>query len=126
MSNQNDDLNEIVSRAVNARVEAQVTEALSGGEYMAQFVQAALNQKVKGDGYRDEAKPLVKYVLETTIKEQAKAVVSEEVAALEPLIREEVRKALKKSVGVIADSLVSGFVANASGRYPSIEVKFGE
>ena len=40
------------------------------------------------------------------------------------MIRKEVRAALKKSIGVISDSLVDGFVAATSGRYPSIEVKF--
>src|SRR5690606_33033501 len=106
----------------NARVEAQVLEALSGGDFMQKFVTAALNEKVSVDRYSSEKKTLIRHTLEEAIKSQAKAVVAEEVAVLEPAIREEVRRALKKSVGVIADSLVSGFVANSSGNYPSIEV----
>lgn len=124
MASLNDDLNSVVTSAVNARVEAQVAEALSGGEYMKQFVNAALHTMVKSNNYGEKDKPLVSFVLEKAIQEQAKQVVNEEIEALKPAIREEVRVALEKSVGVIADSLVDGFVANASGRYPSIEVNF--
>lgn len=119
----NEDLTDVIKSAVQARVEASVLEAMSSDGAMKAIVHAALNQTVDTGNYR-EKKPLLTHLVHTTVREQAKKVVAEEIQGLEDQIRDEVRTALKKSVGVISDSLVSGFVANASGRYPSIEVKF--
>ena len=123
MSNISNDLNTTITAAVNARVESEILAAMSNSDILQSFVTAALSTKVSG-GYRDKEKTLLSHLLETTIQEQAKSVVAEEITKMQPAIREEVRAALAKSVGVISDALVDGFVANASGRYPSIEVNF--
>ena len=117
------DLGKIVEHGVSARIEAEVLAALSGSDLMARFVTAALNEKVEGRNYGDK-ETLLNKLLRKSIQEQTKEVVSEEIARLEPVIREHVREALAKSIDVITDSLVSGFVASANGRYPSIEVNF--
>lgn len=119
------DINKVIESAVQARVEAAVLETLSSGNAMQAMVIAALNQKVGTGNYNRDEKPLVTVLLQKTIEEQAKKVVAEEIVALAPTIREEVRKALKKSIGVISDQLVNGFVEHAAGRYPSIKVEFG-
>ena len=118
------DINGIIASAVNVRVETAVLEALSSDDTMRVFVAAALNQKVSTSGYSRDETTLLNKLLKNTIEEQTKAVVAAEVAAHADVIRKEVRAALKKSIGVISDSLVDGFVAATSGRYPSIEVKF--
>lgn len=124
MSNLNEDINSTITTAVNSRVEAAVLEAINNGDTMKNFVHAALNTTVKTGGYGREEKPLITHLVQTTVQEQAKQVVGEEIVKAEDQIREEVRKALQESIGVISDSLVDGFVANAQGRYPSIEVNF--
>ena len=124
MPSPNEDINDIIASAVNARVETAVLEALSSDDTMRVFVAAALNQKVSTTGYSRDETTLLNRLLKNTIEEQTKAVVAEEVAGHADVIRKEVRAALKKSIGVITDSLVDGFVANASGRYPSIKVEF--
>lgn len=124
MSRTNEDINDIISSAVQARVEASVMEAMSSNGAMQAIVSAALSEQVQvGNSYGPKV-PLLTALVQGTIKEQAKQVVAEEVKSMSAEIRGEVRKALKKSVGVIADSLVDGFVASAEGRYPSIEVNF--
>ena len=124
MSNLGKDLDATIIAAVNARVESEILATMADSGIMQQFVTAALATKVKTGGFSSEEKTLLSHLLETSIQEQAKSVVAEEIARLAPQIREEVRSALAKSVGVISDSLVDGFVANAQGRYPSIEVNF--
>lgn len=124
MSKTNDDINNIITTAVQARVEAAVMEAMSSEGALRAIVSAALNEQVAtGNGYGPKM-PLLTALVQGTVKEQAKQVVAEEIKDMEGEIREEVRKALKKSVGVVADSLVDGFVSSAEGRYPSIEVNF--
>lgn len=124
MSNISSDLDKTITSAVNARVESEILATMANSDIMRTFVTSALDTKVKTGGYSSEEKTLLTHLLETSVQQQAKAVVAEEIVKLEPVIREQVREALAKSVNVIADSLVSGFVENATGRYPSIEVNF--
>lgn len=121
------DLNEIIAAAVTARVEAQTLAALSDSETFNALVVAALGQTVEvsdGSSYGKKKVSYIRHTLEQSIKSRTKEIVAEAVEEQTEAIRTEVRKALRKSVGVIADSLVDGFVASASGRYPSISVEF--
>lgn len=118
------DLNETITSAVNARVEAAVAAALLNDESFTKFVTAALQRPVKTDTYSRESKTYISHLLEKTVEEKTKEVVAEEIADASEQIRDEVRKALRKSIGVISDQLVDGFVENASGRYPSVKVEF--
>lgn len=121
------DLNEVIAAAVSARVEAQVLAALSDSDVFQALVVAALQQTVEvsdGTSYGKRKVPFMRATLENAIKARTKDLIAEEIAALSEPIRVEVRKALRKSVGVLADSLVDGFVANAAGRHPSIKVEF--
>lgn len=124
MANLNDDLNNTIASAVNARVEAQVLEALASDGVMQAAVQAALSREVPSSGYDRKKKTILTHLLHTAIEEHTKAIVAEEIAASASVIRDEVRAALAQSLGVITDSLVDGLVANATGRYPSIRVEF--
>lgn len=119
------DLDDTITSAVNARVEASVIEALASNDVIATYVSAALNRETS-DRFGGEKKTFLTKLLGNTVEEMTKKVVAEEIQKQEDTIREEVAKALKKSIGVVADSLVSGFVENTKGSYPSIEVKFGQ
>lgn len=119
------DLNGIIATAVQAKITAQVAQALASDETMSAFVVAALQQPMEVGSYSDKRKTT--FIAETcrnAVQAQTQAVVAEVVAEQADRIKDEVRKALRKSIGVIADGLVDGFVANASGRYPSIKVEF--
>jgi hypothetical protein len=121
------DLNDIIASAVAGRVEAQVLAALTDSETFNTMVIAALQQQVEvpdGTSYGKKRISYMNHTLQTAIRSRTKELIAEEIEALSEPIRAEVRKGLRKSVGVIADSLVDGFVANASGRFPSIKVEF--
>lgn len=121
------DLNDVIAGAVNARVEAQVLAALSDSDTFNALVIAALQQTVEvsdGTSYGKKHIPYLRHTLEKTIQTRTKELIAEAIEEHADAIKTEVRKALRKSVGVLADSLVDGFVANASGRYPSIKVEF--
>ena len=122
MSNLNDDLNATIAAAVQARTEAEVLAALSNEGTFSAMVTAALTETVRVD--YGQAQPMLSVLLRKTITEKTREVIADEIEALAPQIRAEVKSALKKSIGVISDSLVDGFVANATGRYPSIKVEF--
>lgn len=122
MSNLNDDLNATIAAAVQARTEAEVLAALSNEGTFSAMVTAALTETVRVD--YGKAQPMLSVLLRKTITEKTREVIADEIEALAPQIRAEVKSALKKSIGVISDSLVDGFVANATGRYPSIKVEF--
>jgi len=124
MAGPSEDINDIIKSAVQARVEAAVLEAMASGGTMQAIVVAALNQQVETGRYGDKKLPLLTHLAQTTIAELTKKVVAEEVAEYKEQIRDEVRKALGQSIGVISDSLVDGFVASSTGRYPSVEVTF--
>lgn len=123
------DLNEVIVSAVGARVEAQVLAALSDSDTFNVMVMAALQQPVEvpdGTSYGKKRVPYLNNVLQAAIRERTREVVAEAIQEHDEAIKVEVRKALRKSIGVMADSLVDGFVANSSGRHPSIKVQFGE
>lgn len=121
------DLNDVIASAVQARTEAAVLAALSDSETFHALVVAALQQQVEvpnGTTYGKKRISYMQHTLQKSIQEQTKALIAEAIQEHAPTIKTEVAKALRKSVGVLADSLVDGFVANASGRYPSIKVEF--
>ena len=126
-NNAGDDLNQTIVAAVQARIETSVAEALLTDEAFAPFVTAALTQEVDRPGsYGRNKVTYLRLIMERSIEEQTKKVVAEEIEGQKEKIRDEVRKALRKSVGVLADSLVDGFVDSAQGRHPSVRVTFGE
>jgi hypothetical protein len=121
------DLNDIIAGAVNARIEAAVLASLSDSETFNALVISALQQQIEvpdGTSYGKKRVTYMAHTLQSAIRDRTRALIAEEIEGQAEAIRTEVRKALRKSVGVLADSLVDGFVANASGRHPSIKVEF--
>ena len=118
------DLNATIAHAVNARIEGQVLAALADSEVMGRMVTAALQKKVNTGAYRNNETTYLQSLIGKAIEEKTVEVVAAELDTIRPLIETEVRKALRKSVGVLADSLVEGFVQAAAGSYPSISVTY--
>lgn len=117
------DLNQTISAAVNARVEAEMMKALSGDETIGKFVLAALRQPVKknpGAQYGAAAKETETYltqVLRKAIQASAKAACEKFVAEEIGTIEDEVRKALRRDVRNIAEALTQNLVDSAAKAY---------
>jgi uncharacterized protein (DUF885 family) len=117
MSNIEGDLNATIASAVNARIEAEVMAALSGDEVIARFVTAALQQKVGDQRYGKQQRTFLAAALETAIKDATKAAVGRLIEEERPLIEDEIRKALRRNVKTMADSIVGNLADKASSAY---------
>ena len=118
------DLNATIANAVNARIEGQVLAALADSDVMGRMVTAALQKKVNTGAYRNNETTYLQSLIGKAIEEKTAEVVAADLETIRPLIETQVRAALRKSVGVLADSLVEGFVQAAAGSYPSISVTY--
>ena len=111
-------IDSVIAEAINARVQASVLAALSGDEVIGQYVAAALNQKVTvKSGYRDHKVPFISHLIEQAIQKVVKASVEELLTGEVETIRNEVRKALKRAVPAMADSLVQSLSDAAEKTY---------
>lgn len=115
------DLNSVIANAVNARVEAQVLAALSGDEVLGRYVMAALNQPVQlpkpGSSYDKITVTFLNATLQKAVQaavEQAvRAVVSDEVTAIEDAVRKE----LRRKIATVAEQLVGSLSKAAESPY---------
>lgn len=127
MSNIEADLNATIANAVNARIESEVFAALAGDEVIGRYVSNALRRPVevpKDGGYGKERVPFLSHLLEQAFREATKAAVNKVLAEEQPLIEEEVRKAVKRNAGSIAEQLSASLAEQASRGYGvSIDVK---
>ena len=106
--------------AVTARIEAEVAKALSGDAFLAQYVAAALSQQVEVKdqrSYNTKRVPYLTHVLEEAIKEATKDAVVRLIAEELPTIEAEVRKALRRQVTGIAESLARSLNTAAKTAY---------
>jgi Mrp family chromosome partitioning ATPase len=120
MSNEvSTDLNTVIVAAVNARVEAAVLEALSGDQFLAQYVAAALNQQIevkeRAGYYNDRTvkTTFLKNAITEAVKGATQAAVKRVLAEDADALEEAVRKELRKQAPTIAKQLV-GTVAEAA------------
>lgn len=113
------DLNETIVSAVKARIEAELLSALSGDEAFAPLVAAALQQpvKVSNDSYRNETEPYLTHVLRLTIQQATKEAVAKLVTEEIGSIEDAVRKALRRDVAQIANTLSQSLVDSAAKGY---------
>lgn len=114
------EIDKAITHAVNARIEAEVAKALSGDEVIGQYVAAALQQQVevrRNGGYRTEKVPFLHEVLRQAIQEATKEAVRNMIAEELPTLENEVRKALRRQVTGIAESLANSLTKAASTAY---------
>ena len=126
MADLTEDLNQTITAAVNARVEASILEAMSGDETIGRYVLAALQQPVpQRDRYGNtsrETQPYITTVLKAAIQKAAKEACERFVAEELGLIEDEVRKALRRDVKRIASSLTES-LTKAAGKPYGFDVK---
>jgi deoxyribose-phosphate aldolase len=122
------DLNQVISSAVQARIETEVAAALSGSELMSQYVAAALRQKidVKADGgYRTRETTFLRETIDKAIQSATKAAVAkvivEEAEAIEAAVATEIRRGVKD----IAKRLTTQLAEKAAEAYGvTVELKY--
>lgn len=126
MNAPNADLNDVITSAVKARVEASVLEALSGDEFFGKFITNALAAPVEipdpDRGYGKIRVPYVTYVLEETVRSAVMSATKRLVAEQAELIEEAVRKELRRSASDLAKQLV-GSMSDAADRAYGIKVE---
>lgn len=125
MSGTQEDLNTVITAAVNARVEAAVAEALSGGDLITQYVAAAMNETVvikKTYPAKDVVTTFMKHALtlafQGAVQRSIAKVLMEEQAAIE----ESVRKAIRSRAADIGKQLAEQVATHA---VKSIERSYG-
>jgi hypothetical protein len=117
-----EDLNEIVARAVTARVDAAVAQALSSDDVLGRYVTAALNQPVNVKvGYQDKKTTFLHHTitkaLQGAVTDAVKRLIVTEAENLERLVGAELRKQREG----IAKQLV-GSLLNAADQAYGIKV----
>jgi hypothetical protein len=115
------DINQTITAAVNARIEAEVVKALAGDEVIGQYVAAALQQIVevprRGSSYEKDRVTYLHAVLtkalQTATTDACTALILEEM----PRIEDEVRKALRRNITAIAEGMATSMTQAASKGY---------
>lgn len=113
-----DDLNTVITAAVQARIEAQVAAALAESDTFTMFVTSALQQEITvRENYRDRKTTFLAEQVREAVREATKralqTALDDEVPKLEALVK----KALKANVDQIAVGLVGNLVDKAKGPY---------
>ena len=116
-----EDLNATIASAVNARIEAQVAEAMSGDAVLGRYIQSALRQTVevnKRDGsYGKERVTFLSATLGDAIRDATKAAVAAYFAQHADDLEAEVAKALRRNSKDIAVTLIESLTAAAAKPY---------
>lgn len=111
MSEVINDLDATITSAVMARVEAEVTRALSGDEVIGRLVSSALQQEVEVKrGYQREKKTVLKAALDKAVQDAVRDAITSVVDEERPLIEDEIRKALKRESRQIAEQFTQALV----------------
>jgi hypothetical protein len=109
MSEITQDLNTVIASAVNARIEAQVAEALAGDAMIGKYVAAALGQTVEipsRNGYGKDKVTFLKAVLDKATQAATKAAVERVIGEETEAIEKAVRKELRANINTLAVQLV--------------------
>lgn len=124
MSDPTPDLNQVITSAVHARIEAEVLKALSTDDTFARFVTAALQQPINGERYGERTTYLAN-TLKAAIQEATQVAVAKVVAEQAPAIEAEVAKALRRDIKGIAGTLVAS-VAGAVRHPYGVKIELRE
>lgn len=119
-NNAQEDLNTVIASAVQARIETEVATALAGSDIMAQYVAAALHQKITirdQATYRDRQTTFLREAIDQAIQTATAAAVRKLIAEEAAQIEAEVGKVLRKNAKTIAEQLVGKVVDAAASPY---------
>jgi len=111
-----ENLSNIISEAVQAKVDAAVMEALSGDEVMGKYITAALQQEVGSNYNRNKETFLqntIKKALQAATEVAVNNFIESETKALESLVEKELKKQSKS----IAAGMVESLAEQAKSQY---------
>ena len=104
------DINATIATAVNARIEAEVFQALAGDEVIGKYVTAALQAPVEVNdrsGYGKDKKPYMTVVLSKAIQNATKDACTRLILEEMPAIEAEIRKSLQRNINLIAEGMAN-------------------
>lgn len=117
VSGPKEDLNQVITSAVQARIEAEVLAVLSGDDVFGAFITAALRQPVEKERYSREQVTWLSKVVEEALKDAARQAVHKAMEDMAPQIQAEVEKAIRRDIKGIAGSLVGSITQAVSAPY---------
>lgn len=122
------DLNHVISSAVQARIETEVATALAGSNLMVQYVTAALHQTVEvkdRNSYNTRKTTFMRETIDEAIREATKAAVRKVIASEQDKIEAAVTSELRRNIKSVSKKLAGKLAAAAKGPYGmTIEVKY--
>lgn len=127
-----DDLNQIIVSAVNARIESAVIAAFSGDEVIGRMVGAAMNEEIEvkqdKDYYssRRYKTTFIKHTIATSIQEATqkavKRLIADQSAEIEAAVQAELKRQVKpiaaQMVGKLNEAVKDAYGVTVSLRYP--------
>lgn len=114
------DLDQVIASAVNARIEAEVTRALSGDEVIGKMVTAALTQPIEvkdHNGYGRRTTTYLRETLNNAMREATKAAVRKVMTEEHDAIEAAVRRELRDRIDALAVQLVDSAVKSVEKPY---------
>lgn len=125
----NQNLDAIITKAIETKIEASVLAALSGDETIGRMVTAALQQKVeinrRDGGYGKETVPFLSHVVHETIRAAAHKAVRAHLETMTEQLAAEVAKQLRKSSAGVAKQMVDQLAERASSAYGiKVEIQY--
>lgn len=115
-----DSLDAIITKGVEAKIDAAVMQALSGDEVFANYVTAALSQKVEiktNNSYRTREVSFLHHTVTKAIQNAVQDAVVEALAEDTLRIQEVVRKKVKASSDHIAEQFARNLADKAGNAY---------
>lgn len=124
MSNTQTDLNEVITSAVQARIESTIATELSSSDIYGKCVAAALTRPIEVGSYSDKRKTtFLRETLEGAIREAAKDAIGVVMESERENIEKLVATQLRRNVKVFAETLTDNAITAAKSKY-GVKVDF--
>ena len=124
MSNAQTDLNEVITSAVQARIESTIAAELSSSDIYGKCVTAALTKPIEVGSYSNKRKTtFLRETLEGAIREAAKDAIGVVMESERENIEKLVATQLRRNVKVFAETLTDNAIKSANNRF-GIKVDF--
>ena len=124
MSNAQTDLNEVITSAVQARIESTIVAELASSDIYGKCVTAALTKPIEVGSYSNKRKTtFLRETLEGAIREAAKDAIGVVMESERENIEKLVATQLRRNVKVFAETLTDNAIKSANNRF-GIKVDF--
>lgn len=114
------DLNQIITAAVQTRIEAQIASAFTNDGTFETFVIAALQQQIEipdGTGYGKKRVPFLNHLIQSAVRDAAKLAVQKYMTAHTEELARAVERELSKRTDDIARQMVGRLSEKANDTY---------